>query len=97
VDGQRREPVWRGAYADAGILGPGQVAVLRYPLDEVGERIEVDEKPLAVRWRGDTVLEIRPSGAPPVPYQRQSIARAATPWQALPSYPRLAGRLWPLA
>lgn len=95
VDERRREPLWRGAYADAGQLGAGQRVVLRYPLDEVTERLEVNQELLTIRWKGSTVLEIRPDGAPPVPYRRPDLARTATPWQAAPAYPRLASRLSP--
>jgi hypothetical protein len=97
VDGARRDPVWRGAYADAGYLGAGQVAVLRYPLREVTERVEVNREMLTVHWKGSTVLEVSPSGAIPVPYRRAALVNAATPWQPSPAYPRLATALSPLA
>ncbi|HZU05380.1 MAG TPA: hypothetical protein VFB73_05365 [Chloroflexota bacterium] len=97
VDGSRRAPLWRGAYADVGPVGPGQVVVLRYPLRREQEQLEVNRQMLAVDWKGGTVLDVRPAGAAPVPYQRAHLAQAATPWQAPPSYPRLAIRLSPLA
>ena len=62
VDGARRDPVWRGAYADAGYLGAGQVAVLRYPLREVTERLEVNRQMLTVHWKGSTVIEVQSVG-----------------------------------
>jgi hypothetical protein len=96
VDGKRREPVWRGAYADAGQLGAGQVVALRYPLREFTEQVEVNRQLLTIRWKGSTVLEVSPSGVLPVPYRRGAWARAATPWQAAPAYPRLATSLSPL-
>jgi hypothetical protein len=95
VDGTRRDPVWRGAYVDAGYLGAGQVAALRYPLREVTERLEVNRQMLSIHWKGSTVLEVRPSGAIPVPYRRAALVNAATPWQTSPAYPRLATSLSP--
>ena len=41
VDHVRREPVWRGAYADAGQLGAEQLVVLRYPLRLETEPLEL--------------------------------------------------------
>lgn len=96
VDGQQQEPVWRGAYADAGLLGPGQVVVLRYPLRTFSEQVVVNRQELTVDWKGDTVLAVRPEGTSPVPYRREHLARAATPLQPTPAYPPLVARLAPL-
>ncbi len=96
-DTQARDPVWRGAYADAGACDAGQVVVLRYPLRSVSEQVEVNRELLTVDWKGDTVLDVRPRGATPVPYQRGALAGAPIPWQAAPTYPPLAQRLSPLA
>jgi hypothetical protein len=97
VDETRQEPTWRGAYADGGLLGPGQVATLRYPLRRWTEQVEVNRETLTVDWKGGTVLEVRPYGAAPIPYRRAALARASLPWQAAPAYPSLAVRLSPLA
>jgi len=97
VDGARRDPLWRGAYADAGYLDAGQVVVLRYPLPIQTEQVEVNRQPLTVQWQGGTVLAVSPEGAAPVPYRRAPLARAPLPWQPAPAYPRLATRLAPFA
>jgi hypothetical protein len=97
VDDARREPTWRGAYADAGLLGPGQAAVLRYPLTGHAEQVVVNQQSLTVHWKGGTVLGVSPEGAAPVPYRRADLARATVPWQPIPAYPTLAARLSPFA
>jgi hypothetical protein len=96
VDQERRDPTWRGNYADVGQLGPGQVVVLRYPLRASTERVEVNREALTVEWKGSTVLDVQPRGAAPVPYRRAHLARASTPWLPPNTYPTLAVRLSPL-
>jgi hypothetical protein len=97
VDDARREPVWRGRYADAGRLGPGQVVTLRYPLRARTEHVEVNGQPVAVQWKGGTVLAVEPPGAGPRPYRAAALAGQPTPWQPAPTYPRLTAQLWPFA
>jgi hypothetical protein len=97
VDDVRREPVWRGRYADAGLCGPGQVVVLRYPLRPRTEAVEASRQAVTAEWKGGTVLEVRPPGAVPVPYRGAGLARQPIPWQPAPNYPGLATPLWPFA
>src|SRR5204863_3850070 len=76
VDHVRREPVWRGAYADAGQVGAEQLVVLRYPLRLETEQLEVNQEPLTVEWKGGTVLDVQPRRAAPVPHHYAEWARA---------------------
>src|SRR5262249_29533141 len=96
VDGVRREPLWRGAYVDAGALGPGQVVELRYPLAEAVEHLEGNRRTLTVRWKGSTVLDVLPVGEAPIPYRRAQLAKAPTPWQSTPTYPLLTKYVRPV-
>jgi hypothetical protein len=96
VDGVRREPIWRGAYADAGSLGRGQVVALTYPLPTVSDHLEVNRQMLTARWKGSTVLEVLPDGAAPTPYRRTALAETKTPLQPTPDYPLLTRYLRPL-
>jgi hypothetical protein len=96
VDGERREPTWRGMYADAGWLGAEQVVTLRYPLRRRSEEVQINHEPLTVDWKGSTVLRVRPEGASPVPYRRAGLSRAELPWQPTPALPMLTKRLSPM-
>jgi hypothetical protein len=95
VDDVRREPVWRGSYADAGACGPGQVVVLRYPLRARTENVEASRQAVTAEWKGGTVLAVQPPGAGPTPYRGAALARQPTPWLAPPAYPGVASALWP--
>jgi hypothetical protein len=94
VDDARREPVWRGSYADAGACGPGQVVVLRYPLRPRTEQAEASHQAVTAEWRGGTVLAVAPPGAGPLPYRGAALPGQPTPWQTAPPYPRLTTPLW---
>lgn len=97
IDGKRHDVRWTGGYVDAGPLGAGQVAALRYPLALRSEREEVNRQPQLVGWKGDTVLEVWPPGSAPVPYQRAHLAQAPLAWQPAPAYPPLGAVLSPFA
>jgi len=97
IDGKRHDVRWAGGYVDAGPLGAGQVAALRYPLALRSEREEVNRQPQLVGWKGDTVLEVWPPGSAPVPYQRTHLAQAPLAWQPAPMYPPLGAVLSPFA
>ena len=78
-------------------MRPGQVVTLRYPLRPRTEAVEASRQAVTVEWKGGTVLTVQPPGAGPRPYRGAALAHEPTPWQAAPSYPRLATQLWPFA
>ncbi|MBU0714230.1 MAG: hypothetical protein KJ964_02600 [Verrucomicrobia bacterium] len=80
-----RPVVWQGVYVLVGAVGPGETAVIRYPLRHVTLIEHAGRIEYQTRWIGDTVTAISPPGRDMPLYAREPFSADAQPPQ-IPDY-----------
>ncbi|MFH1007432.1 MAG: hypothetical protein V1800_08025 [Candidatus Latescibacterota bacterium] len=75
---------WQGSYVRLEGMRQGQVATVHYPMrhEWIGE--EVGTARFDLKWRGDTVVEMKPKGMVMALYQRTHMDREETPMRSKP-------------
>jgi len=66
------------------VLRKGQRVTVEYPLRRVWIREDVGTASFDFKWRGDTVVEVRPKGMVVPLYQRAHMDREEAPFRSRP-------------
>lgn len=71
VNGQERALQWEGRYAQVGLVQPGDVATLTFPISERTNRISIEKHDFTIVRKGNDVVSMHPPGQFCPLYQRQ--------------------------
>ena len=83
VNGQDRAVGWDGRYALLGVVQPGVVATLTFPIPTRSDIIHVEKARYTVVRKGNEVIEIDPPGRYSPLYQRAHYRGDVTCWRAM--------------
>lgn len=85
VDGEDTPFRWEGDYVRLDRVRKGQTVTVQYPMRRVWVREDVGTASFDFKWRGDTVVEVRPRGRILPLYQREEMDRDEVPFKSTPT------------
>ncbi|HID95103.1 MAG TPA: hypothetical protein EYP53_03475 [Candidatus Latescibacteria bacterium] len=85
VDGADTPFHWQEDYARLDRVRRGQTVTVRYPLRRIWRREDVGTASFDFKWRGDTVVEVRPKGMILPLYERDTMDKDEVPFKSTPT------------
>jgi hypothetical protein len=83
VNGSDREVSWKGRYAEAGAVKPGDLATVTFPIAERTDTVWIEKEKYTLVRKGNDVVSIDPPGRFCPLYQRDHYRQNATRWRRM--------------
>jgi hypothetical protein len=81
VNGDERQISWEGRYVMVGVVVPGDVATIAFPISERTDTVHIQKTRYALVRRGSEVVAIDPPGRFAPLYLRDHYRQDATRWR----------------